>query len=237
MNVPHGIKVRNANDIIPNQQIFRDAATDGRLGSFANFSDIFRWRLLSHEPGWWFDLDMVAIAAPSEAELSRGLYVASTWEGDYQQCAITCAMYSSGKSKLFDEALIRAQQILQEKAEREFCDLGPFLLQSLIREFGCETSVAPWWEFCPFPWRQIKASCYATRDEHILNRARIIKHSIQSWTGHTVRPAMIRDGTRAVHLHNEIWRLSEISKSGPFYRHSFVGSQMLKYRIPNVYIS
>jgi hypothetical protein len=61
--------IRNANDIIPEQRVFRyrdNGCIDvpfGR-GSCAGFSDMFRYRLLYEHGGWYTDLDVTCLREP-----------------------------------------------------------------------------------------------------------------------------------------------------------------------------
>jgi UbiA prenyltransferase family len=65
-NVPEGAEVCDANTIIPESQIFRykyaNAFGHGK-GSVSGFSDVFRYKLLYDEGGWWVDMDICCIHA------------------------------------------------------------------------------------------------------------------------------------------------------------------------------
>lgn len=62
--VPDGVVLKNANDIIPKERIFRYKNSNqfghGK-GSLAGFSDIFRYKLLYEKGGWWTDMDMCCL--------------------------------------------------------------------------------------------------------------------------------------------------------------------------------
>lgn len=234
--VPSGCTIKDGREILDNSLIFKDPKRDAPGVSYANFSDLFRWSLLSRQAGWWFDMDMVAITPPRPIPGDAPVRFASTWEVEWGQAAITCAMFSDGHAEIYREAFKRASDVVAKGGEWDFPELGPFNLQRLVRENNFERYVAPWWEFCPYPWRQIQASCAGSTRDHVKNMLRVVKHTARAATGATVRPARLRFGTRAVHLHNEIWRLAGISKAGPFSRHSFVGRQMLKHRVPGVIV-
>lgn len=64
-NIPEGVEVFDANSIIPSDQIFRykyaNAFGHGK-GSVSGFSDIFRYKLLYDQGGWWVDMDICCIA-------------------------------------------------------------------------------------------------------------------------------------------------------------------------------
>ena len=54
-NIPQGTVVRDASEIIPEDQIYRVR------DSLAIFSDQFRWELLSRQGGCWVDMDMICL--------------------------------------------------------------------------------------------------------------------------------------------------------------------------------
>lgn len=62
--IPKGVKVKDANDIIPKDKVFsyknKNEYGHGK-GSFAGFSDIFRYKLLYEKGGWWVDMDVTCL--------------------------------------------------------------------------------------------------------------------------------------------------------------------------------
>lgn len=59
--LPEGVELMNANEIIPENRVFayRNRNTFGHgKGSYAGFSDIFRYKLLYEKGGWWVDMDI-----------------------------------------------------------------------------------------------------------------------------------------------------------------------------------
>lgn len=62
--LPVGVEVCNAADIIPAHKVFnyRYASKHGHgKGSYAGFSDIFRYKLLYEKGGWWTDMDVTCL--------------------------------------------------------------------------------------------------------------------------------------------------------------------------------
>ena len=63
-NVPLGVEVCDANTIITSDRIFRyktaNAFGHGK-GSVSGFSDVFRYKLLYDQGGWWVDMDICCI--------------------------------------------------------------------------------------------------------------------------------------------------------------------------------
>ncbi|PSR01564.1 MAG: hypothetical protein BRD50_08525 [Bacteroidetes bacterium SW_11_45_7] len=62
--LPDGVVIKNANEIIPQEQVFSYNETDqfghGK-GSYAGFSDVFRYKLLYKYGGWWVDMDICCL--------------------------------------------------------------------------------------------------------------------------------------------------------------------------------
>jgi hypothetical protein len=63
--LPSGVVLRDATSIIPREQVFaytkRNQFGHGK-GSYAGFSDIFRYLLLCTYGGWWTDMDVVCLS-------------------------------------------------------------------------------------------------------------------------------------------------------------------------------
>jgi mannosyltransferase OCH1-like enzyme len=64
--LPTGVVLNDANEIIPKEQVFsyknRNSFGHGK-GSYAGFSDIFRYKLLYDKGGWWVDMDITCLKA------------------------------------------------------------------------------------------------------------------------------------------------------------------------------
>lgn len=65
-DVPAGVVIEDAHTIIPKDQVFQypeDAHMDMEFGkgSYAGFSDLFRYKLLYEHGGWWTDMDVTCL--------------------------------------------------------------------------------------------------------------------------------------------------------------------------------
>ena len=62
--LPVEVIIRDANQIIPENQVFKYKKTNqfghGK-GSYAGFSDLFRYKLLHENGGWWVDMDVCCL--------------------------------------------------------------------------------------------------------------------------------------------------------------------------------
>ena len=72
-NIPDGVVVKDANEILPKEEIFYSRSR-GKISSFANY---FRWRLLEMKGGYYVDMDIICLKPfDFEDELVYG------WERD-----------------------------------------------------------------------------------------------------------------------------------------------------------
>jgi capsular polysaccharide synthesis protein len=61
-NVPQGVTLQDAAQILPPSLVFRNRLGKGK-GSLAAFSDLFRYKLLLDKGGWWVDADVFCLKA------------------------------------------------------------------------------------------------------------------------------------------------------------------------------
>jgi hypothetical protein len=224
-HVPVGVMLRDGREILPDDQIFKAESPAGY--SYAAFADRFRYHLLWCKGGWWFDTDFVCTrkrAAPQD------LTFASTWEPGWGECANNCAMWAHPRSDIMLELAQRCDE-LAKKEKIPFGSTGPFLVQQLVRDFKLEHHVAPWWEFCPYPWRMIHRVAVNSPKEWIKDQIRFLKHIVLQTYSRDFRAGYIRKSTRALHLHNEIWRSSGLDKNGTFFRLSLFERLKRKHKI------
>src|SRR5262252_7717064 len=68
--VPEGVEIMDANTIIPHAEVFQynPGTFGGRL--MQGFSDLFRYKLLHQNGGWWADLDVTLLRPLPEADYS-----------------------------------------------------------------------------------------------------------------------------------------------------------------------
>jgi hypothetical protein len=63
--LPRGVTICDAEDILPRRTVFRSIRTDRETGvgdgSFAGFSDLFRYKLLLDKGGYWTDMDITCL--------------------------------------------------------------------------------------------------------------------------------------------------------------------------------
>lgn len=142
LDVPPGIEVADAEDILPKHRVFYYGQSAG-IGrdSIAAFSNLFRYELLKRFGGWWVDTDVICLSDKQpEGDLFLG------WEDD----------------KIVGNAILRYPidhplgVRLRSSAEDAGTDfpwgtIGPDLLTRLVSEMGLSAQVRPARSAYPIP--------------------------------------------------------------------------------------
>ena len=225
--VPDGVRSCDAAAILSHDQIFQRRSGFG-AGGYAEFSDRFRYHLLYAKGGWWFDMDFAAIRLLPEP---TDLRFCSTWEFEHGQCPMGAAMWCRPGDPRVGELARRSDAIFARHEEFTFGATGPFLVQSLVAELSLQLNVAPWWEFCPFPWRMHNRMAYQNNMDWAKDRVRHVWQLYKERTRPDFRAGYIRPGTRAVHWHNEIWKAGGHNKDGRYHALSPYGRLMRRHGV------
>src|SRR5262245_45546789 len=61
--VPDGVRLRNAGEIIPKDDLFYWENPVTGKSDISPFSDLFRFKLLYERGGWWSDLDAICLTS------------------------------------------------------------------------------------------------------------------------------------------------------------------------------
>jgi len=143
LQAPAGTVVRNACEILPDRNVFRD-----KYG-YGAFSDCFRYRLLLSRGGWWVDTDLICLR-PFDSEAS---YVFSSEDVPGPAGA---SVPNSGVIKAPAGAAILEYPdgvcSSKDPSDIEWAELGPALVARAVRKFSLEAHVVPPTAFCPIPW-------------------------------------------------------------------------------------
>jgi hypothetical protein len=177
--IPDGTVVLDGNAILPADQIFQY-----RNGSFAGFSNFFRYRLLLDKGGWWVDLDTVCLR-PFDFETP---YVFSSEMADGEQLIDSAAIKSPPGSGFAANCWSQCATHDDPKA-LVWGETGPRLVGRAVREAGLQDYVQPAATFCPLSYRDWR---------RVLD-----PNDILTFSG----------STYAIHLWNELWRRNGIDKS------------------------
>ena len=213
-NVPKGVELCDARDVLAEDKIFYTESPSGR--SPANFSDVFRYAMLQKYGGWWFDMDVVSLKPAKNWPLRSLPTFASTFEGEWGECASNCCIFMPSANHPIADLLLNTALERQKNEKRDFCDLGPFLVQHVVKNNDM-THVASYEEFCPYPWRIIDMLVYKTLKGRTLNLLRAMKHAVRQHSRSDFKMGRIQKNTLAIHLHNEIFMQKGIDKNGQYH--------------------
>jgi mannosyltransferase OCH1-like enzyme len=122
-NIPPGVVVKDANDIIPVSRLFKDT-----YDSYASFSDWFRLKLLFQKGGWWVDMDIVCLRS---FDLREEYCFSSEWNDVTNGKAIsnTCIKSSPGAPHI-GELIEIIESKLQRGKPVSWGELSVFLWRS-----------------------------------------------------------------------------------------------------------
>jgi Glycosyltransferase sugar-binding region containing DXD motif len=183
-SIPFGVTLRDAREILPESSLFLN-----RKGSYAGFSDLFRYAVLSKLGGLWADTDVAAIARANE--LPREAFLVSERVHNYIQINGN-VIYNPCPSKgnLID--LAYAHSLAYPRSRIEWSEIGPDLLTALA-------SIIPDHEY------RIMPPAFANPIDSHECPQRLLDPSF----AFNREPAF-------VHLYNERWRMTGTDKNQPY---------------------
>ena len=138
------VSMRDASEIVPKSMI--------SLFPWSSiFSDYFRYALLEKMGGWWVDMDTICLKPFDDS-----------WPYTFAQDNID-HYYVSGyvmKAPAGSEIMSYCRNLIQsmtaeDRAKLGHMDIGPYLLQKQIPDFGLNQWVAPAEAFDPSPWNHV----------------------------------------------------------------------------------
>ena len=185
-------EVRDASAVIPENELFTYNTGSGK-GSYAAFANLFRYKLLAEQGGWWVDTDVYCLRA-------------------FRFDAPYVLVSEPGKPGLLHNGIIKAppgsplmQRMVQlasaaDTKTMRWGTTGSKLLTTVVnRDFpALKAYVVPAQVFCPVHW----ASVHKTRN-----------------APQTIRLA---PSTVAVHLFNEMWRRNGIDTNANYPLYSWL---------------
>ena len=182
LQVPEGIRVRPAGEILEEKHLFFYNHGSGR-GSVSGFTNLFRYALLHKLGGWWIDTDLVCLKPfPAPDRLLAGHENAKVVNG--------AVIYSPPGNELMKLAF---RQALDAGADVKWGETGPKLLTGLLRgRTGEECERLAPEQFYPVSWKSVVPSLLLP--EHFSRCAAACRNSL------------------AVHLYTEVFRRYAIPK-------------------------
>jgi hypothetical protein len=186
--LPPGAELLDAATIVPTSTLFADDR-----GTFAGFSNLFRYQLLLERGGIWTDLDVICLRPfmlnqehvfPQELEEDQTL--------GFGSCVIKAPAGSEAMRTCLDVCLARGNRDVR------WGEFGPALLGRVINELDLTRYFVPPSVFCPVPsWGW----------DLVLRDSPDAEAEVEQW---------MRGDTLGVHLWNEMWRLTGTDKNKPW---------------------
>lgn len=202
-NLPAGVTIRDANEILPQESIFTVK------GSPAPFVDLWRLTVLQRYGGLWADLDVIAVKPAAQLPQQPFLVTEDTWSGSWRShlpwtitnCVIHNPLPQAGN--IVHQALIHARVFPPEKIE--WTTIGPELLHELY-EADMSTGFA------------IQPVAFA----NAIPAGEIVERML--------KPGIVNPLAHFVHLYNDMWRRAGIDKNTlEIPKHSVLGELFAKY--------
>ena len=180
-NVPKGVKLRDAREVLPESSLFVN-----RQGSYAAFSDLFRYAVLRKFGGLYSDVDVVALASPEALPDTPFLVTERMRDGRSKINGNVIHVPQPRSGDLLDLAYAYASVFPKDKIS--WSEIGPSLLTAIVGihpEHGFQimppdfANGIDWWD-CP---------------------------------GKLLSDQAIPERAAFLHLYNDMWRRSRTDKS------------------------
>ncbi|MBE2896359.1 hypothetical protein HPC38_05665 [Pasteurellaceae bacterium HPA106] len=213
-NVPNGVIHKDANRIISKDKIFT------KNGSYALFADLFRWKLLFEQGGYYSDTDVLCLRPfDFEEEVIIGqestdfvnISVLKLPKAHFIAKEMLDSALNPNKLKPYDTSKIKRKKIINKLLgiNRSIGwgeTAGPKALTRFLNHKNNPIKIKDFTHFYP-----VSAEHFLSLFDHTLSGEKLFKN------------------TYAVHLWNELLRRHNFDKDAPFLNESFVGEQYARY--------
>jgi hypothetical protein len=142
-NVPDGTVIKDANAIMPETAVFKNAF----YNTYAAFSDRFRYELLYSQGGWWADMDVIALRP---WDLTEQFVFASQREADGTETPMGAVIKCPAGAPIMKSLCEQAGSFAPD--EIRWGEIGPKLLETVIKRFSYWRFVTPPAMFCPIDY-------------------------------------------------------------------------------------
>ena len=146
--VPDGAEVCNANLFYKEEDI-QTFVQKKKVGCLAAFSDAFRYKVLKHSEGWWFDTDCICLKDQSEfKQLYKDRKIIAGYEKS--DLIINGAVLKFVDTQLASTAETMLEDILTLRNRRVgWGEIGPRLVTSLVDSHSLSNDILPIEYFYP----------------------------------------------------------------------------------------
>lgn len=218
-NIPSGTTIKDANEIIKQNRIFKYNSSWGK-GSYAGFADLFRYHLLFKNGGWWFDTDVVCLRP---INLQQEIIIGTSYEGQWGVIPNANPLKFPKNDPFIQRCIEYCESI--DLNNIQYGQIGPHLVQGMVKKLGYQDYQAPYYYFNPIAWSAISLHVFIKR-----NLKNEIKELIRPFIKpSTVHGRQLHKDSYTVHLWNEVWRQSGLSKEATYHPSSLIEKLKRKY--------
>ena len=195
-NIPAGTVIRDGEEILPASAIFRYRDN----GSYAGFSNFFRYELLLKFGGWWVDLDTICLRPFWFAD---DYVIGSEPVADGGSHPISGVMKTPPQSQLMQYLTKVCRG--KNRETLSWGETGPRLVAEGIRSLSLGDYVQASDSFCPLGWYEW---------DQVLDPTASVS---------------LAAPVRAIHLWNEMWRRHGKDKNDVYHPHCLYERLKAKY--------
>ena len=187
--IPEGVDHHDGREILPAGSVFTYAEGFGK-GSYAAFSNLFRYKLLLDHGGIWSDTDVVCLKPFEFPEYAIAVeHNPPEVAGGQPSVRFTnCVLKVPRNSRIMLECYAVADAA--DKSALRWGDIGPRLLTERVQRHRLERFAMPAAAVCPLDWWNLQAVVTA--------------------------PLPPLPNSYAVHMWNEMWRASGLDKDAAY---------------------
>ncbi|MGJ1330126.1 MULTISPECIES: glycosyltransferase [Bacteroidota] len=198
-NIPEGVKIKDANEIFPANEIFLDS-----IGSLAGFSDMFRYKLIYEYGGWWTDMDIICL---KPLDFSQDFVFATErfrYLNEQEYLTASCIFKSPPKSEFLSDLINYIEINKNTITPLPWSSFGPRLLHQILKNYDSKPYIQCPNIFCPINWDEL----------HIFFESDFTIDETSCYT---------------IHLWNEMWRKHKIDKNSTFNENSLIENYKRKF--------
>mgnify|MGYP002078537107 FL=1 len=199
--VPDGVKLKDAAEILPAEEIFHYTSGPG-AGSVSAFSNYFRYKLLHDKGGFWVDTDVICVKPFN----FRAAHVFGQERSRFVPYSVaSCVIKAPAGSKFTQFCLDEFKKL--DRLSLKWGVAGPALVTRAVQELNLYSSVLPPEVFCPSDWWRV--------DQEMVG---------------SLGAEVNLDATHAVHMWHEMWRRNKFDKYVKHHRNSLFEILKRRYK-------
>jgi hypothetical protein len=188
--IPEGVAHHDGREVLPAAHVFTNPAGIAK-GSYAAFSNLFRYKLLLDHGGLWADMDVVCLHPfdfETEYVVARERLSPNTATAAKAEKLNPCVLKAPANARVMLECYAAAMD--SNKGELEAGDIGPDLVTKRFARHGLDRFALPAAAICSVDW----------------------------WNLHRLAtsPLVEEPGMYALHFWNEVWRFQRMDKDAAY---------------------